>query len=182
MALPARPPMASGITTCRRRRTGDDTVDGRRIDAVVQLTKMGFSPSVFDRVTGKPVWPIDELPFPRATCPAKSRGLTQPFPDEASCIRKHGVSLDDAFDLTPELKAEAQAEMKKYRLGLPQYSRRPIRCDIMCHLTVGGIWEEPRDTSSSPLCFGLSSGVRSRHRRTRLRVFRMQEASSGTAA
>jgi quinoprotein glucose dehydrogenase len=92
------------------------TVDGKKIDAVVQLTKEGFA-FVFDRVTGKPVWPIEERPVPASDVPGEQASATQPFPTKPPAFSPQGVTLDDAFDLTPELKAEAQAEMKKYRLG-----------------------------------------------------------------
>jgi quinoprotein glucose dehydrogenase len=91
-------------------------VDGRRIDAVVQLTKHGFT-FVFDRVTGKPVWPIEERPVPASDVPGERASPSQPFPTKPPPYSPQGVTLDDAFDLTPELKAEAQAEMKKYRIG-----------------------------------------------------------------
>ncbi len=91
-------------------------VDGRKIDAVVQLTKQGFA-FVFDRVTGTPVWPIEERPVPQSDVPGEHSSPTQPFPSKPPAFSPQGVTLDDAFDLTPELKAEAQTEMKKYRLG-----------------------------------------------------------------
>jgi len=92
------------------------TVDGKKIDAVVQLTKEGFA-FVFDRVTGKPVWPIEERAVPASDVPGEHASPTQPFPTKPPPFSPQGVTLADAFDLTPELKAEAQAEMKKYRLG-----------------------------------------------------------------
>jgi quinoprotein glucose dehydrogenase len=95
---------------------GTITVDGKKIDAVVQLTKEGFA-FVFDRVTGKPVWPIEERPVPPSDVPGEQASPTQPFPTRPPAFSPQGVTLDDAFDLTPELKAQAQAEMKKYRLG-----------------------------------------------------------------
>ena len=92
------------------------TVEGKRIDAVIQLTKHGFA-FVFDRVTGKPVWPIEERPVPESDVPGEHASRTQPFPTRPPAYSPQGVTLDDAFDLTPELKAEAQTEMKKYRMG-----------------------------------------------------------------
>jgi quinoprotein glucose dehydrogenase len=92
------------------------TVQGKKIDAVVQLTKQGFA-FVFDRVTGRPIWPIEERAVPASDVPGEHASPTQPFPTKPPAFSPQGVSLDDAFDLTPELKAEAQAEMKKYRLG-----------------------------------------------------------------
>jgi quinoprotein glucose dehydrogenase len=92
------------------------TVDGKRIDAVVQLTKQGWA-FVFDRVTGRPVWPIEERPVGRSDVPGEASWPTQPFPTRPPAFESQGVSLDDAFDATPELKAKAVEELKKYRLG-----------------------------------------------------------------
>ena len=93
------------------------TVDGKRIDAVAQPTKQGFT-YVFDRVTGAPVWPIVERPVSTDTdVPGEKPWPTQPFPTTPPPFARQGVSLDDANDLTPEIKALAQAEMKKYRIG-----------------------------------------------------------------
>ncbi len=72
---------------------------------------------MFDRVTGAPVWPIEERPVPASDVPGEHAWPTQPFPTRPPAFTDQGVTLDDAFDLTPELKAAAQAEMKKYRIG-----------------------------------------------------------------
>ena len=91
------------------------TVDGKRIDAVAQVTKQGFT-YVFDRVTGEPVWPIVERPVPTdSDVPGEKVWPTQPFPTKPPPFARQGVSLDDANDLTPEIKELALAEMKKYR-------------------------------------------------------------------
>ena len=88
-------------------------MDGKRIDAVVQLTKQGFA-FVFDRVTGKPVWPIEERPVPaERRARARRRGRRSRFPRCRPPFTEQGVTLDDAFDLTPELKAAAQAELEE---------------------------------------------------------------------
>ena len=93
------------------------TVNGRRIDAVAQITKQGFT-YVFDRVTGQPVWPIVERPVPIETnVPGEIPFPTQPFPTRPPPFTDQGVSLDDANDLTPAIKAMAQQQMKKFRLG-----------------------------------------------------------------
>jgi len=112
------------------------TVDGRKIDAVVQLTKEGFA-FVFDRVTGKPVWPIEERPVPKSDVPGEQSSPTQPFPTKPPPYSPQGVTLDDAFDLTPELKAEAQAEMKKYRLG-PLFTPPSLEGTLMLPGIIGG--------------------------------------------
>ena len=97
------------------------TVDGRRVDAVVQLTKQGLV-FVFDRVTGEPVWPIEERPVPQSDVPGERTAATQPFPTRPpSLLPTLGMSPDDAFDLTPELQAAAQAAMEAFRTG-PLYT------------------------------------------------------------
>ena len=55
--------------------------------------------------------------MPQSDVPGEQTSPTQPFPTKPPAFTPQGVSLDDAFDLTPELKAAAQAEMKKYRIG-----------------------------------------------------------------
>jgi quinoprotein glucose dehydrogenase len=93
------------------------TVDGRRIDAVAQVTKRGDT-FVFDRVTGKPVWPIEERAVPAdSDVPGEKPYATQPFPTKPPAFINQGVLLEDANNLTPEIKAMAQAEMRKYRIG-----------------------------------------------------------------
>ena len=93
------------------------TVNGRRIDAVVQTTKQGFA-YVFNRLTGEPVWPIVERPVPTdSDVPGEQPYPTQPFPTRPPAFVDQGMRLEDANNLTPEIKAMAQAELKKYRLG-----------------------------------------------------------------
>ena len=93
------------------------TVDGREIDAVAQVSKQGFT-YVFDRVTGAPVWPIEERAVDTKTdVPGEVLYPTQPFPTKPPPFSGQGVSLDDANDLTPEIHALAVKEMQRFRLG-----------------------------------------------------------------
>ena len=112
------------------------TVDGRRIDAVVQLTKQGFA-FVFDRATGKPVWPIEERPVPASDVEGEHAWPTQPFPTRPPAFTGQGVTLDDAFDLTPELKAAALAELRQYRLG-PLFTPASLRGTVQRPGLIGG--------------------------------------------
>lgn len=111
-------------------------VNGRPLDAVVQLTKQGFA-FVFDRVTGKPVWPIEERPVPPSDVQGEHAWPTQPFPTRPPAFTGQGVTLDDAFDLTPELRAAARAELKKYRLG-PIYTPPSNRGTVQRPGVIGG--------------------------------------------
>jgi quinoprotein glucose dehydrogenase len=97
------------------------TVNGRRIDAVAQVTKQGFT-YVFDRVTGEPVWPIVERPVPTdSDVPGEKPYPTQPFPSRPPAFVDQGVSLEDANNLTPEIRRMAQEQMRKLRIG-PLYT------------------------------------------------------------
>jgi quinoprotein glucose dehydrogenase len=94
----------------------DITVDGRPIKAVAQLTKQGFI-FVLDRVTGKPVWPIEERPVPKSDVPGEWTSPTQPFPTKPAAVTRQGVTENDLVDFTPEIKAEAIRVARQFRLG-----------------------------------------------------------------
>src|SRR5439155_17532919 len=94
----------------------DVTVGGKRIKAVAQVTKEGFV-FVFDRATGKPVWPIEERSVPVSTTPGERTSPTQPFPTKPAPFDRQGISIDDLIDFTPELRAEAIEQVKRYRIG-----------------------------------------------------------------
>jgi quinoprotein glucose dehydrogenase len=112
------------------------TVDGRAIEAVVQLTKQGFA-FVFDRVSGEPVWPIEERPVPASDVVREQAWETQPFPTKPPAFSEQGVSLHDAFDLTPELRERARAELSKYKLG-PLYTPPSMQGTVMRPGVIGG--------------------------------------------
>jgi quinoprotein glucose dehydrogenase len=95
---------------------GSITVDGRRIDAVMQISKQGFV-YVFDRRTGNPVWPIEERPVPPSTVPGEKASPTQPFPTRPPPFERQGFTDDDVIDLTPEIKATAMELVKPYVRG-----------------------------------------------------------------
>ena len=94
----------------------DITVGGKRIKAVAQVTKQAFT-YVFDRVTGEPVWPIEERPVPQSDVPGEKTSPTQPFPTKPPPFDRQGVTLDDLIDFTPELRSEAIRIASEYKLG-----------------------------------------------------------------
>jgi quinoprotein glucose dehydrogenase len=94
----------------------DITVNGRAIKALAQPTKQAFL-YVFDRVTGQPVWPIEERPVEQSTVPGEKTSPTQPFPTKPPAYDRHGFVADDVIDFTPELHAEAMKILSKYKLG-----------------------------------------------------------------
>ncbi|HJN46930.1 MAG: PQQ-binding-like beta-propeller repeat protein [Vicinamibacterales bacterium] len=104
----------------------DITVDGRDIKAVAQPSKQAFT-YVFDRVTGEPVWPIEERPVPASNIPGERLSPTQPFPTKPPAFELQGVSVDDLIDFTPELRAEAVEMLDQYEWG-PMFTA-PILVD-----------------------------------------------------
>src|SRR5690606_2286937 len=99
---------------------GEITVDGRRVEAVMQPNKNGFL-FVLDRGTGEPVWPIEERPVPQSTVPGEFTSPTQPFPTKPPPFDQQGFTLDDVIDFTPELRERALELLDGYVLG-PLYT------------------------------------------------------------
>lgn len=94
----------------------DITVDGEPIKALVQLTKQAHA-FVLNRVTGEPVWPIEERPVPESDVPGEWTAPTQPFPTRPAPYEQQGFALDDVIDFTPELRAEALDMLAQYVIG-----------------------------------------------------------------
>jgi quinoprotein glucose dehydrogenase len=91
----------------------DIVVAGRRVKALAQVTKQGFC-YVLDRVTGKPVWPIEERAVPQSTLPGEATAKTQPIPTKPPAFEMQGVGENDLLDFTPALKARAREAIKPY--------------------------------------------------------------------
>jgi quinoprotein glucose dehydrogenase len=98
----------------------DITVGGKQIKAVAQVTKQAFT-FVFDRVTGTPVWPIEERPVPQTDVPGERTAPTQPFPTKPAPFDRQGVTTDDLIDFTPALKAEAVRILGHYKTSTNPY-------------------------------------------------------------
>ena len=94
----------------------DITVNGQNIKAVAQPSKQGFL-YVLDRVTGKPVWPIEERPVEQGSVPGEWYSPTQPVPTKPRAYSRNGVSTDDLIDFTPDLRKQAESIVSRYHLG-----------------------------------------------------------------
>jgi len=112
------------------------THQGRRRDVVVLPTKQGFL-FVFDRVTGAPLWPIEERPVPPSDVPGERAARTQPFPTRPAPYARQGFSVDDVIDFTPAVKSAALAEIAKYRIG-PLYEPPTLAGTVSMPGTIGG--------------------------------------------
>jgi quinoprotein glucose dehydrogenase len=94
----------------------DITVDGRKIKAIAQVTKQAYT-YVLDRLTGQPVWPIEERSVPKGEVPGEWYSPTQPIPTKPPAFDQQGVSERDVLDYTPELKAESLRIINQYNYG-----------------------------------------------------------------
>lgn len=79
---------------------------GRKIDAVAQTSKQGFV-FVFDRVTGKPLFPIKERPFAASTVEQEATSSTQPIPDAPAPFARQRLTAGMLTERTPEVHAAA---------------------------------------------------------------------------
>jgi quinoprotein glucose dehydrogenase len=114
----------------------DITVGGKPIKAIAQVTKQAFV-YVFDRVTGQPVWPIEEQPVPASNVPGESPSKTQPFPTRPAPIDIQGVRDEDLIDLSPEIRKEAIDIVAKYDHG-PLFTPPSERGTIQVPGVAGG--------------------------------------------
>lgn len=121
----------------------DMTVAGKPVKAVVQLTKRS-QPFVFDRRTGKPVWPIEERAVPPSTTPGERASPTQPFPTLPKPYEAQGSTDDNLIDFTPALHAEAKAMFEGYVRG-PIFTPPAV-----ASATVKGSFQAPTGGSGWP--------------------------------
>ena len=111
-------------------------VDGKAIDAVVVLGKTGFA-YVFDRVTGEPVWPIEERPVPQSDVPGERTSPTQPYPTRPAPFAKQGITTEDVIDFTPELKELALERLRELRIG-PMFTPPSLQGTVVVPGVIGG--------------------------------------------
>jgi len=113
------------------------------IAAVAQVTKQG-NVYTFNRLTGEPVWPMEEREVPASLVPGEQLSPTQPFPTRPAPFEMQGIGIDDLVDYTPELRQQAIAAMADYIMG-PLFNP-PIHSDndigkigaMMCPGGAGG--------------------------------------------
>lgn len=98
----------------------DVTIEGRARRIVAQITKQGFV-FVLDRVTGEPIWPIEERAVPKGDVPGEWYSPTQPFPTKPAPFERQGFSEADLLDFTPEILTRAREIASQFRWG-PLYS------------------------------------------------------------
>jgi quinoprotein glucose dehydrogenase len=102
----------------------DLTVAGRPVKAVAAMGKQAML-YLFDRVTGEPIFPIEERPVPQSDVPGEKTSPTQPFPTKPPPYDHQGVTIDNVIDFTPELHDEALKIASRYKFG-PIFTPPPV--------------------------------------------------------
>jgi len=114
----------------------DITVNGTRVKALAQITKQGFV-YTFDRVTGKPIWPIEEQPVPASDVPGEKASPTQPIPTKPAAFEYQGTTVNDLVDFTPEIRAMAEKAVAGLRTG-PLFTPPSVAGTLVRPGTTGG--------------------------------------------
>ena len=123
--VPAQP----ALITVRR--------NGRDVPAVAVATKMG-NLFVLDRVTGKPLFPVEERPVPQGAVEGEKLSPTQPFPVLPPSLAPQILSADDAWGLTPEDREEAKRRIAALRSeGI--FTPPSLQGTILCPGDIGGL-------------------------------------------
>jgi quinoprotein glucose dehydrogenase len=102
----------------------DLTIAGRPVKAVAAMGKQAML-YLFNRVTGEPVFPIEERPVPQSDVPGEKTSATQPFPTKPPPYDHQGVTFENLIDFTPQLNAEAKEIASRYKLG-PIFTPPPV--------------------------------------------------------
>jgi len=92
------------------------TIDGRARELVVQAGKTGFV-YVLDRLTGEPIWPVEERPVPASDVPGEVASPTQPHPTRPAPVSPQGFARTDVVDFTPALRDSVLARIAGFREG-----------------------------------------------------------------
>ncbi len=109
------------------------TIDhgGKKVDVVVQAAKTGFL-FIFDRVTGKPMWPIEERPVPKSNVPGEIASPTQPFPTVVPVFARQSITADDIDPRLPHeeyvaLQARVRAARNDGLFTPPEIDRETVQ-------------------------------------------------------
>ncbi|MFN7999307.1 MAG: pyrroloquinoline quinone-dependent dehydrogenase [Bryobacteraceae bacterium] len=115
---------------------------GRVIPAVAQITKMGLL-FVFDRVTGEPVYGVEERPVPQSAIPGEVTSKTQPFPVKPPPIARNTFRTDDMYDRSPDHARFCRElfETNRMKIGGP-YTPLPLEGNALFFPSTlgGGNW------------------------------------------
>ena len=114
----------------------DIVVDDVPRKVVAQVTKVGFL-FVLDRLTGEPIWPIEELPVPKSNLKGEVASPTQPHPTKPPPFELQGITVEDLNDLTPELRRRSEELIENLDHG-PLYTPVSLRGTVLSPGIGGG--------------------------------------------
>jgi quinoprotein glucose dehydrogenase len=109
---------------------------GKLIDAVAQVAKTGFT-FLFERATGKPVFPIEERPVPASEVPGEQAWPTQPYPTKPPPFARQSMRLDELTNVTPESRKFCEALIKDAELK-PLFTPVGLKTTVLFPGTNGG--------------------------------------------
>ena len=116
--------------------------NGKKIPAVAQITKMGML-FLFDRLTGEPVFGMEERPVPQSTVPGEATWPTQPFPLKPPPLARNSFREEEMYNLTPEHAAFCRELFERNRMfiGVP-YTPLPLEGNVLIFPSTlgGGNW------------------------------------------
>ena len=110
--------------------------NGRSIPAVAQVTKMGMV-FLLDRMTGKPLFPVEERPVPQDAYPGEALAATQPFTVKPPPLVRHIITQKDLSTVTPEAK-EYCSQLFASAVGGRIYTPLGAKPTLMTPGTLGG--------------------------------------------
>ncbi|MEO7192057.1 MAG: pyrroloquinoline quinone-dependent dehydrogenase [Vicinamibacterales bacterium] len=103
---------------------------GKTIPAVAAINKVGLL-FILDRVTGKPIYGVEDRPVPQSEVPLERSAKTQPFPVKPAPLARMGMTPADLATVTPELEAACKKLMEGLQFGGPylpvSYNRLGVR-------------------------------------------------------
>ena len=116
--------------------------EGHVVPAVAQITKMGLL-FVFDRVTGEPVYGIEERPVPQTTIPGEATARTQPFPVKPPPLAKNTFRIEEMYDRSSEQAQFCRELFASNQMTIgPPYTPLPLEGNALFFPSTlgGGNW------------------------------------------
>ncbi len=92
----------------------DVTINGKPRKLVAVPSKQAWL-YVFDRITGEPIWQIEEKPVPKGDVPGEWYAPTQPHPPASLMYGRNALNEEDIIDFTPDLRAQAKKQLERYK-------------------------------------------------------------------
>ena len=113
--------------------------NGKTVPAVAQITKMGIL-FAFNRVTGEPLYGMEERPVPQSIVPGEKTSATQPFPLKPPPLSRVTFSKDEMYNLTPEHAAFCKDLFERNKMTIGElYTPMPLEGNVlMFPSTLGG--------------------------------------------